>query len=352
MYRRLRIRLLRTLWAIQRLFRAPVYIQQKRQWCPIGWQPSVLAPVFYGYRDYTVPHVCRVFFPSLDGAPASAPILEGCGRYPLVLFLHGDCNKEPAEHYLKWFELPAQLARAGYIVAVPQVAHGSPWNDSLTPLHGLVTWIRAQWEYRHMLLPSPATGVIGHSYGALLGARLAKEIPVAAYVGLSGVWNDWPSASGAWPVTQLAVPNLSTWGTGTDDLQEIHAVIGDAQWAGFPLPRHKATLTRGQHWDYLIGGRTACEAGVRGPCRWTHVYIMDLVCLFAGKYLPPESWPNLGNQIADSLDPPAYGLTTEQRFFAGGHLLGMSLMEDEPGCSVVVSWANVAGEADTVVRPC
>jgi hypothetical protein len=87
--------------------------------CPIGWQPNALEPVFYGVRDYSAadgaPANLRVFFPSLDGAAHAAPILDGCGRYPLVLFVHGDCheNNPNVYHYLQWFYPQAQLARSG-----------------------------------------------------------------------------------------------------------------------------------------------------------------------------------------------------------------------------------------------
>lgn len=62
-----------------------------------------------------------MFFPSLDGAPAIAPPLTGCGRYPLIVCAHGQCA-DP-DHYRKWTHLPAQLARSGYVVAVPKL-HG------------------------------------------------------------------------------------------------------------------------------------------------------------------------------------------------------------------------------------
>src|SRR6267142_1493243 len=91
--------------------------------CPISWRPTPLTPVFYGVRDYDqnqgAPGACRVFFPSIDGAVFSAPILEDCGLYPLILFVHGHCNE--TEHFKRWFELPAQLARSGYIVVVPEM---------------------------------------------------------------------------------------------------------------------------------------------------------------------------------------------------------------------------------------
>ncbi|MDQ3735399.1 MAG: hypothetical protein M3400_15630, partial [Actinomycetota bacterium] len=91
--------------------------------CPISWQPSALTPVFYGHRDYTTadgaPANVRVFFPSLDGSPQHGAMLEGCGRYPVILFAHGHCPGDTQHRqYLEWFRLPAQLARSGYVVVV------------------------------------------------------------------------------------------------------------------------------------------------------------------------------------------------------------------------------------------
>ena len=68
--------------------------------------------VFYDIRDYRAadgaPADLRVFFPSLDGAVVSAPILAGCGRYPLILLMHGQCVSA-VEQYKAWYLLPAQL---------------------------------------------------------------------------------------------------------------------------------------------------------------------------------------------------------------------------------------------------
>jgi hypothetical protein len=100
--------------------------------CNLGWQPSVLAPVFYGFRDFGTAEGLstriRVFFPSIDGSPQNAQILTGCGRYPLVAFLHGQCN-EP-DRYLKWDLVPSQLARSGYVVVLPELSNGPPFGDS------------------------------------------------------------------------------------------------------------------------------------------------------------------------------------------------------------------------------
>jgi hypothetical protein len=51
--------------------------------CPIGWQPSALAPVFHGYRTYGAadgaPATLRVFFPSADWPDSDVLMLEAAG---------------------------------------------------------------------------------------------------------------------------------------------------------------------------------------------------------------------------------------------------------------------------------
>ena len=154
--------------------------------CPIAWQPQALAPVFFGARslgpDDGAPVPLRIFFPSLDGSVETAPLLEGCGRYPLVLFCHGHCIGD-SEHYRRWFRIPAMLARAGNVVVVPQLADNasglSPSQSSHADeetLEAVLAWARNGWEHAGVLLPPPATVVMGHSFGAMLGARFTVGV--------------------------------------------------------------------------------------------------------------------------------------------------------------------------------
>jgi pimeloyl-ACP methyl ester carboxylesterase len=322
--------------------------------CPIGWQPSVMAPVFYGVRDYGsadgAPTNARVFFPSLDGAVFDAPILEGCGRCPLIVFAHGHCSEPDSDHYQKWFELPSLLARSGSVVVVPALpatAGGTyPWenNAELALLRDVIGWMRSDWEHAGLLLPPPATGAIGHSYGALLAARLATELPLAAYASLSGPWSEWPSVPPR-PVRLLLAPRLFTWGDGLGDVLAQF----DGGWAGLPTIKHKAVLADSGHWDYLPAGRSTCESQ-RGSCNVSWAIVADITCTFFGKYLPPESWPALGTQIPDSLVPPGRSLTQEQQFFAGGHLMAFDLIEDRTECGVTLTW-EIGSSSGTVTRP-
>jgi pimeloyl-ACP methyl ester carboxylesterase len=208
----------------------------------------------------------------------------------------------------------------------------------------MIAWMRTGWEHASDLLPPPATGAIGHSYGALLAARLASEVPVSAYASLSGPWSEWPSVPPR-PVRLILAPRLFAWGGGFGDTLAQF----EGGWAGLPTIKHKAVLADAGHWDYLPAGRTSCESE-RGSCNVTWAVAGDVVSTFFGKYLPPESWPTLGVHIPDSLVPPTRSLTQEQEFFAGGHLTAFDLIQDRAECGVTLGW-EVGSSSGTVTRP-
>ncbi len=328
--------------------------------CPIGWQPSALTPVFYGIRDYDAaqgaPSTVRVFFPSLDGAVFDAAILRGCGRYPLILFAHGDCHdggQDDPNHYRRWFVLAAQLARSGYVVAVPQLpaigSHPSITNHpAQRTLSDTLRWIREGWEHREVLLPPPATGLAGHSFGALHAGILATSTPVSAVAHLSGGWIDWPDAVGPRPIARLTVPQLFLWGT--DPGSERDAMLTDSLWNQVAKPKHRVVYAGGQHWDYLYTENIPC-AQSRGPCRHVGAATADLITMFFAKYLPPELWPNLPDQVPDNLIPPPLVLTPEQEFYAGGHLLGWEAFNSTPTCSATIEPQHVVDRSSEFNTP-
>jgi hypothetical protein len=329
--------------------------------CPIGWQPTALAPVFYGMRTLgpsdAAPVAMRLFFPSLDGAVASAPLLDGCGRYPLVIFVHGHCVGD-VDHFQRWVHLPAQLARSGYVVAVPQLAgiesglHPSqPDHPDLSALSDVVEWLRSDWEHADVL-DAARIAVVGHSFGALLGARFAAAAEAVAFAGLSGVWQDWPS--GPSPLTLRPMASLLVWGGPLD----FFTALSDSAWNELPPPKHRAMWSAGEHWDYLVGSVPPCSAGA-GPCPAVGIATADLVTMFLGKYLAPELAPNLVDDIPDTLRPPQLVLSPEQQFFAGGHLLGFGLLDGNPSCGLEQQadpWALLANrrskETHSRIAPC
>lgn len=314
--------------------------------CEIGWQPSVLTPVFYGARDLepagddgSVPGACRLFFPSLDGAVFDAPLLAGCGRYPLILFCHGMCELD-TEHYKKWFEIPAALARSGYVVLAPALS-GAPPSEAdadLALLGDLESWLRTSWEHASVLTDD--TGIIGHSRGAGLAARYAGSTSIAAFASLSG--------QGISPSFELSIPKLYTWG---DPAIDLFSEISPGTWSSIAPERHSVDFEGAGHFDYLRAGRSDCEnKSGRGPCNLVPTLSMDIVATFFGKYMPPELWGSLRDCIPDTLIAPSHDLSTEQQFFAGGHLMGFDLLEDSEVCSVELRWAT-AGGTGSISRP-
>jgi hypothetical protein len=319
--------------------------------CPIPWRPNALAPVFYGTRDVGpadgAPATARVYVPSLDGSPDGAPVLRDCGRYPLIVFAHGHCPGD-TDHYLKWIELPAQLARAGYVVVapqLPQIASGispSEADADLALLRGLVTWMRSGWVNRSLLAPAPATGLVGHSFGAGLAARLAAEGNVSAYASLSGhVARQFREA--------IDAPKLFTWGFPAFEGAELLVPISADDWADLGTPKHRIVFDDLAHWDYLPPGRVPCGQ-VRGSCPHAGVVAWDLVTTFFGNYLPPPAVPDLPGRIPPSLLPPELNLTDRQKFFAGGWLSGAGRLADAgDSCKATISFETSSGSGEVVL---
>jgi dienelactone hydrolase len=316
--------------------------------CPIAWRPNGLAPVFYAHRDYGTadgaPGDVRVFFPSLDGAPDTGEILRDCGRYPLIVFAHGHCQTD-IDHYLKWFEVPAVLARAGYVVAVPrlpQIGGGtSPpdADDDLALLRELVSWLRSAWPERAQLAPPPATGLAGHSFGAGLAGRLAGEGNLTAFASLSGSVTRAIRAG-------IDVPKLFVWGS--SEFIPPGVALTEAEWAAVTPPKHRVVFDDLAHWDYLPAGRTSCEQ-FRGPCGPARAAAWDLLAMFFTNYLPPDV-PGLPGQIPEVLLPPLpLTLTVEQQAFAGGWLSGFPSLADDDACRVSFAWETPEGSGTAVI---
>ena len=310
----------------------------------LGWGPSVLAAVFYGWQDVDAGGTAaRIFYPSTEGSPQDAPILTGVGKYPLVLLLHGHCSDAP--HYRAWFHLPAQLARAGFVVAVPELpatAGGAyPWdadNPDVRRVNDLRTWMRTTWPERDRLMMTPATAMVGHSYGALLGGRIVAESSdqFGAYVSLSGVWDDW-TVPGR-PVTRLGKPALFMHG-GRDD---IYTRLEGGLWDRIPAPKHRVELHNARHFDYLRPTSSTC-AREQGPCTSSHILAADLTTIFISKHVWPQESGILPGYIRDDLNLPRPSLTDRQRFYDGGHLTGVRGIDRSTTCRVTITWATPEG---------
>lgn len=301
---------------------------------PISWIPTVLAPVFYGHQDLLVPRSglpatpVRVFYPSLDGSPPDAPMATCLGRYPLVVFLHGQCSDLTAQDHHRWFRLPAALARSGFVVAVPDlawVAGQYPW-DPTSPARdtalAVIDWMYASFSDREQLGARETLALAGHSFGAMLAGRLATEISCGALVSIGGGWAEWPGTPPV-PLPNLGVPSAFLYGTG-DIFADQASLLGLA-----PSPTHRIAFTNGEHWDHLDANNVTC-ATQNGPCDLVDELTADLTVMYLSRVLRVPSIP-------PSLEPPATTLTAEQMFFAGAHLTSFAQLP-QAGCTVTIEW--------------
>jgi pimeloyl-ACP methyl ester carboxylesterase len=313
--------------------------------CPIGWQPNALTPVFWGMRILGTadgaPVPLRIFFPTIEHTTKTARILEGCGRYPVVVFYHGQCNSDLLEHYEKWALLPARLAKSGYVVVVPQVPSinlppGSENHPALATMADLLRWVREAWEHRSVLMPSPATAVVGHSWGGLLVGRFsAASGEVAAFASLSSGWEHEATQAALEELKNLTIPKLFLGGG-----RDAESLLSPSLWEALALPKHRAVFAEAGHWDYLPHGPSGCSG--QSPCPHFPVAAFDLVNMFLAKYLPPDLSVDLPDRVPDSLRPPTpLALTPEQQFYVGGRwLTAMDLMTGEPECGIALDWVT------------
>jgi len=319
----------------------------------IDWTPDVLHPVFYGYQDLDAadraPGPLRIWYPTYEGFTDGPPILKLClVRWPVVLFLHGQPPCPDANYYRRWATLPAVLARSGYVVVVPK--HDAAFPDDVTSpgvTYGLsvLDWLRDDWEHAQWVdARAEATAVAGHSYGALLAARVAEARPaISAFVALSGPWLEF---SNPVPVLQaIGAPSFFMWATGDPIGGAFESLDGGGLWNQVPAPKHAAVFP-GEHFDYLRPW-TGCNF-TRGDCTLIEAVAGELAALFITRHVPL----NLSQaQIPITLAPPSVALTQAQQFFAGGQLSGLDQIETQAGCRVDLRWVEGSNSGSRQLGP-
>jgi hypothetical protein len=138
-------------------------------------------------------------------------------------------------------------------------------------------------------MPPVTIGIIGHSFGALLGGDMVRRIRRRRvihrypYMSLSGVWRQWRE----FPFDELLTPSLFAWGTAADPGSEIYAQLitpdgNDVLWGKIPAPKHMLQFEGTHHWDWLPEG-TEDLCGLtdeRGPCDLAMPLAADFACTF------------------------------------------------------------------------
>jgi hypothetical protein len=218
----------------------------------------------------------------------------------------------------------------------------------------MIDWIRSGWEFSATALPSPATGIAGHSFGGGVAAEFVKSSPgtISAFASLSG-----QTGEGLAPIATAQIPKLFAFGSDPlldAPLQDLNPVPPGPEWAGLPPPKHVAVLKEIGHYDYLPAGTVVCERR-RGTCSETPQLTAELLLMFFGRYLRPEGAPDLTHRISASLVPPKLAsleLTFDQKFYAGDYLGAFEHIAGSAGdCSVALTWDAGGGDAGARTVP-
>ena len=262
----------------------------------------------------------------------------------MVIFLHGQCTSD-SDVYLRWTQLPAALARSGYVVVVPKAPNiNRPFDQvNLDHMEAVLNWMHSGWKYGGHLLRSPGPAIVGHSYGAVMGVKLAPRVGASAYVSLSGTWLDWNEEEFK-ILADHNVPSLFAWGGGNADarahLDDPHIV--PTLWSRIKSIKHKLVFEEAKHWDYLPSGDKPClDEEPKGKCSLVPSLAADYAALFLSRYVPPAG-AGIDGLIPPSLTVPTVVRTPLQDLFWSGHLQGVkSLPKAGEECHVTHEFENV-----------
>jgi pimeloyl-ACP methyl ester carboxylesterase len=305
--------------------------------------PTIQGPSFWGYQDFAAGNSLvarRVYYPSWDRDPATAKIVNSCNKhpFPLLMFLHGQEST-----YRSWVNLPAHLARAGFIVVVPDVLPQPGWEpNALDMPRSVLNWIRASTSPFYGSLDWTSVGLCGHSYGATTAGSLAVEVGVRAFASLAGAWDEGLNISDyTLPLSTLNAPALFVASDAESDEASSGFELGLHQqlWDMVKRPKHLIKFWGAKHFDYLP--LEAATAGTpRGPCPLVAELTAEVLATFFSRYMkvgtPPS--PVAGSPPfaipfqADSLYPPPVIVPAN----AGDYVAAFSQLGR--GCKVTLNW--------------
>jgi hypothetical protein len=305
----------------------------------VDWTLDILHPMFWGFQDLDTTHGApgplRIYYPTFEGTPQNAPILKLCLiRYPIVLFMHGQPPCPDPNYFKRWHLLGMVLARSGYVVVMPKHDAQNPHEGSPSIVRGLhaIDFVRSGWEHRKWVdSDATATTVGGHSFGAMIAARIRQARPtIGAYFGLSGGWTEVTDT--VLLLNSIQVPAFFSWATLAGPVSE--SMDNGGLWQAVSGPKWAAVFP-GLHFDY-INHFPGCSFQT-GNCDLIGLVMAELITLFIQRNIPVKT---SRAPIPPSLIPPAVTLTPKQQFFAGGHLNGIGAIESRQGCGVDLRWED------------
>lgn len=317
----------------------------------VDWIPDVAHPVAWGEEHLTAadgaPRTLSIYYPSPRFIPPR-PMLRSCiGRWPVVLFLHGQAPEglspqDLANYHLAWGRMAVGLARSGYVVVVPRHEALLPLPDNSPPLvasaMGDIAWVRTQWHEAKWVAQSlRSTAVAGHSFGALLAARIAAAHPeIAAYVSLGGGFHQLDDAGPL--LHSIAAPSFFMFSTDGgkrfEPFLSFERIDNDPRpdknlWPGLTQNKY-ATTYDGAHFDYLDPNLSGTAP--RGGCSLIGGVAADLTALFIASVVQSLT------AVPVNLQKPTPPLTDAQQALAIQHLTSVDRIGPAPPCRVDLKW--------------
>ena len=328
----------------------------------VDWIPDVAHPVAWGEEHLTTadgaPRTLSVYYPSPRFIPPR-PMLRSCiGRWPVVLFLHGQLppglSQQARDNYHRaWWRVPVALARSGYVVVVPRHSAPLPQREEAPAMVAEamrdVAWVRTQWsEAKWVAQDIRSTVVAGHSFGALLAARVAAAHPeISAFVSLGGGFHQLNDPREL--LQSIAAPSFFMFSTSQsfEPFLQFERIDGDANPANniWPdLTQHKYAATYdGAHFDYLEPDRSG--SAPRSDCSLIGGVAADLAALFIASTVQSLT------QVPVDLRKPTPPLTEAQQALAIQHLTSVDRIEDAQGCRVDLKWRAFDQEGSRKLGP-
>lgn len=317
----------------------------------VDWIPDIAHPVAWGEEHLSTadgaPRTLSLYYPSPRFIPPR-PMLRSCiGRWPVVLFLHGQPPNglslaARAAYHRAWWRVPVALARSGYVVVVPRHDFVLPQREEasalVTEAMRDIDWVRTQWREAKWVAQSlGSTAVAGHSFGALLAARIAAAHPeIAAFVSLGGGFHQLNDAREL--LHAITAPSFFMFSS--DGGQKFEAFLAFERIDDDPSPvknlwpelaqnKYAATYD-GAHFDYLepdMSGSTP-----RGDCPLIGGVAADLAALFIASSVQSLT------QVPVDLRTPTPPLTDAQQALAIQHLTSIDRIAQARGCRVDLKW--------------
>ncbi len=317
----------------------------------VDWIPDVAHPVAWGEEHLTTadgaPRTLSIYYPSPRFLPPR-PMLRSClGRWPVVLFLHGQlpAGLSPAaraSYHRAWWRVPVGLARSGYVVVVPRHSAILPQPQVAPAMVAEamrdVDWVRTQWhEGAWAAQGIRSTAVAGHSFGALLAARIAAAHPeISAFVSLGGGFHQLDDPRDL--LRSIAAPSFFMFST--DGGQRFEPFLKFERIDNDPNPKNNlwpeltqnkyAASYDGAHFDYLEPNMSGDAP--RGGCSLIGGVAADLATLFVASNVQSLT------QVPVDLQKPTPALTDAQQALAIQHLTSVDRISQEPPCRVDLKW--------------